>query len=169
MQRRELLRRSAAFFSVITAGSVLSACGGDDDAPATEPGPPEGSFRFDLGVASGDPRADSVVLWTRVQSSGNTQPDSIPLTLQVSLQEDFATLLVEQPLDASARYDHTVRTKIRQLQAATRYYYRFKAGSDVSATGISKTAPAADAQLSSLRFAWFTCQDWSVNHWGAME
>ena len=171
MQRRELLRRSAAFFSVITAGSILSACGGDDDtpaAPAPDTRPPAGTYRFDLGVASGDPKADSVVFWTRVQQADAGTGD-IELTLQVSTTEDFSELVVEQPLTATALYDHTVRAKVVQLQPGTRYFYRFVAGRDHSVIGNSKTAPAADATPQQLRFAWFTCQDWSVNHWGAME
>ena len=30
-------------------------------------------------------------------------------------------------------------------------------------------APLASSSNSQVRFAWFTCQDWSVNHWQAMS
>ena len=162
MQRRRFLRQGAAFFSVITAGPLLTACGGDDWHE------PSGRYTFDMGVASGDPKSDSVVLWTRVQRSDSVTGD-IPIRLQVSTSENFSTVLVEERLVATATYDYTVRAKVVKLQPATRYYYRFVAGHDHSVTGITKTTPALDSSPDKLRFAWFTCQDWSVNHWGAME
>ena len=174
MQRRQLLRRGAAFFSVIAAGPLITACGGGNGNVPQPPGsgdsgPPLGTHVFSLGVASGDPRADSVVLWTRVERSNPGNNGDIPLRLQVSTSADFDTLLVNQNLVATQVYDHTVRAKITGLQPDTRYHYRFVAGRDISAIGLTKTAPAASSTREQLRFAWFTCQDWSVNHWGALD
>lgn len=176
MQRRQLLRRGAAFFSVIAAGPLITACGGGNgngnagQGPGSgDSGPPLGTHVFGLGVASGDPRADSVVLWTRVERSNPGNNGDIPLRLQVSTSADFATLLVNENLVATQVYDHTVRAKITGLQPDTRYHYRFVAGRDISASGLTKTAPAANSTREQLRFAWFNCQDWSVNHWGALE
>ena len=88
MQRRQLLRRGAAFFSVIAAGPLITACGGGNgngnagQGPGSgDSGPPLGTHVFGLGVASGDPRADSVVLWTRVERSNPGNNGDIPLRL----------------------------------------------------------------------------------------
>ncbi len=72
------------------------------------------------------------------------------------------------PLNAVPDYDFTVRAKVTGLAAKTTYYYRFVAGSDISAMGTTRTAPAATEAVPQVRFAWFICQNWSANHWQAM-
>jgi alkaline phosphatase D len=71
-------------------------------------------------------------------------------------------------LPLQVQYDNTVRHKLTGLSAATTYYYQFIAGDNRSNVGRFKTAPAADAEVAQLQFVYMTCQDWSVNHWGAM-
>ncbi|HEY0200062.1 MAG TPA: alkaline phosphatase D family protein, partial [Burkholderiaceae bacterium] len=159
MDRRHFLSH-ASFFVVATASS-LTACGGDDSDP-------QGSYQFPQGVASGDPRESSLVFWSRCVRADGTTGD-VAVRLQVSRSKAFDALLADLPLTASATYDFTVRAKVTGLPAATTLYYRFVAGSDNSAVGRGKTAPAASAVPAQLRFAWFSCQDWSVNHWGAMD
>jgi alkaline phosphatase D len=150
------------YFTVASATATLSACGGDDD------GTPRGHFRFPSGVASGDPKDNSMVFWTRCQSAV-TLPDSVPLRLDVSTNEHFDGVVASVELSATRQYDFTVRAKVTSLQAGTRYFYRFVAGQDHSPTGTAKTAPAAASSPASARFAWLTCQDWSINHWAALE
>lgn len=163
MDRRQFLARGA-FFTVAAATGTLAACGSggsDSDEPA-------GRYQFALGVASGDPRDTSAVFWTRCTRADGSDAD-VAVTLQVSTSADFATLASTVALTATSTYDHTVRAKVTGLPPATPLYYRFVAGSDKSIVGRSKTAPAATDTPAQLKFAWFTCQDWSVNHWGAMS
>ncbi len=160
MDRRQFLTRTA-FFTV--AAATLSACGGGGGS--TEPA---GRYAFPQGVASGDPRDTSTVFWSRCVRTDGSAVD-VAVTLQVSASATFDSLLAQVNLIASAAYDFTVRAKVTGLPAATRLYYRFVAGGDTSAVGTAKTAPAAGSSPAQLRFAWFTCQDWSVNHWGAMS
>lgn len=159
MDRRGFLK-GAAWFTVAGAGVGLSACGGSDGTPA-------GSFGFPLGVASGDPKESSVVFWTRCLPASGAA--TAGLRLDVSSDAAFSNLTAVVDLSAAAAYDYTVRAKVTGLAPDTRYWYRFVAGSDVSAIGQTKTAPAAASAPSQLRFAWMTCQDWSINHWAAME
>jgi len=159
MDRRQFLARSA-FFTV--AAATLSACGGGS---STEP---SGQYAFPQGVASGDPKEASAVFWSRCVRTDGSAVD-VPVTLQVSASTTFDTLLAQVSLIASAVHDFTVRAKVTGLPAATRLYYRFVAGGDASVVGTAKTAPAAAASPAQLKFGWFTCQDWSVNHWGAMS
>jgi len=160
MDRRQLLKHGA-FFTVAAATATLAACSGD---PAEAPG----TYLFDQGVASGDPRDASVVFWTRCVRADGGAAD-VPVQLHVSTTADFAVLLAHTSLVASATWDNTVRAKITGLPAATPLYYRFVAGTDVSAVGRSRTMPSAGATVAQLKFGWFTCQDWSINHWGAMS
>lgn len=159
MDRRNFLGRTA-FFTV--AAACLGACGGGGGSAA-----PAGRYAFAQGVASGDPKDTSMVFWTRCTAT-DTSADDIAVVLEVSTHSDFARLLASVPLTASAVHDHTVRAKVTGLQPGTRLHYRFLAGSDTSALGTARTAPAASS-TEPVRFAWLTCQDWSVNHWGAME
>lgn len=159
LQQRRRLLMGAAFFTV--APALLSACGGGDDSE------PAGQYAFPQGVASGDPQAGSLVFWGRcVRVSGVA--DDVPVTLQVSASERFETALASVPLVASALHDFTMRAKVTGLPLGTSLFYRFVAGADISPVGRSKTAPALTS-TTPVRFAWFNCQDWSVNHWGAMS
>ena len=87
----------------------------------------------------------------------------------MSDRADFSTLLVNVALSAQPAWDYTLRHKVTGLNSATTYYYRFLTGAAVSMTGRTKTAPAAGTPLSQLKFAFISCQDWSVNHWGAFD
>ncbi|GAB3371504.1 alkaline phosphatase D family protein [Massilia agri] len=160
MDRRGFIR-SAAWFTVAGSGALVAACGGSDDFP------PSGSFRFPHGVASGDPKEGSAVFWTRCVPATGTAP--VEVRLEVASDSAFRELVSAVELTALPAHDHTVRAKVTGLAANTRYHYRFRAGQDFSAAGQTKTAPAANTTPTQMRFAWMTCQDWSINHWGAME
>lgn len=164
MDRRKFLQWSS-FITVSIATGGLAGCGGDDDNPPPPPSP--GNFRFPHGVASGDPKADSVVLWTRVERENGSGP--VNVRLQVSAQPDFATLVVNDTLTALPEWDYTIRNKVTGLNAGTTYYYRFQAGNTTSTTGRTKTAPLPGTPVSQLRFAFISCQDWGINHWAGME
>lgn len=159
MDRRGFLR-SSAYFTVAAAGGLLAACGGSDDTP------PLGSFTFPLGVASGDPKEGSVVFWTRCAPESGSE--AVELRLEVAMDAAFTQVAGVVELNALPTYDHTVRAKLTGLAPATLYYYRFRAGADLSPVGRARTAPAAASTPAQMRFAWMTCQDWSVNHWAAM-
>ena len=160
IDRRAFLGR-AAFFTVVP--SLLVACGGGDDDDVE----PAGRYAFPQGIASGDPKDTSVVFWGRVVRTDASAAD-VAVTLQVSTSAQFATAVAEVKLTASTAYDFTVRAKVTGLTPGTALFYRFKAGSDISRVGTAKTAPVLTS-TAPVRFAWFTCQDWSVNHWGAMS
>ena len=55
--RREFIIKSASAAAVVASSAVLGACG-DSQKPA--------EYRY--GVASGDPLADQVILWTHAKS-----------------------------------------------------------------------------------------------------
>ncbi len=159
MDRRQFLK-SGGFLTVSAATLGLSGCfgsGGGGDSPR--------SYTFPQGVASGDPQPDSLVLWTRL---GDASADTA-VTLELSTSAGFASVLHSVTVTAQAQWDYTVRHKVTALQPGTVYYYRFRAGSSVSQVGRSKTAPAAGTPLSQLKFAFVSCQDWSVNHWATFD
>ncbi len=161
IRRRDFLRAT-----LITASAlVLPACGGDPETPDPGRTLTDGSANFPQSVASGDPKPTSVVLWTRVQD-GDAAAD-LDLELEVATDEAFTKLLAldagKAKLKALAKYDHCAKVKLAGLTAATTYYYRFiyvKGDKNlVSHVGRTKTAPAADADVT-VKFAYVSCQDY---------
>lgn len=159
MQRRDFLRLSGTFFAVASLGG-LAGCS-DDSGPSIDAGPDAttaGQFLFPQGVASGDPRETSVVLWTRCVPMTGTA--DVAVRVEVASDPGFATIVVTQMVSATAASDHALRVVVTGLAADTFYYYRFTAGADV-ASGRTRTAPAATADLP-IRLAWVSCQDYAA-------
>lgn len=168
MKRRDFLRLSGTFFAAASLSGV-AACG-DDGGSSADAGidaspdaQPTGTFVFPQGVASGDPREASVVLWTRAVPATGTA--DVPLRVEVATDESFATAVVMQTITATAASDHTVRVVVTGLSADTIYFYRFTAGSDVI-VGRTRTAPAAGADVP-IRMAWVSCQDYAAGQYHA--
>jgi alkaline phosphatase D len=169
--RRSILK-SIVVVSAATAGSsLLGACGGDDDGNGLGSGGSalEGVQFFPQSVASGDPRQNSVVLWTRVVDGTGDRT----LVLQVSTTQDFAQLVAEQTsLGALAANDGCIKVKVTGLQPRTDYYYRFlyeKEGTRyASRTGRTRTAPAATDDAP-VRFALVNCQDFTGRYYNAHQ
>lgn len=167
MKRRDFLR-STGWFAVGATLIGVPGCGDNDKPePGVEPDP-EGTYSYPQGVASGDPRADSVVLWTRAVRTGAADGPglgAITLRVQVSTSTDFHLLVVDQDVIAASPADHTVRVLVTGLAPATTYFYRFYVGSDFI-YGRTRTAPAADANVA-VNFAWVSCQDYTAGSFGA--
>jgi alkaline phosphatase D len=162
MKRRDFLRSSGWFVvGAALAGIPGAGCGDNQEVP--EPPVPAGTYRFPQGVASGDPRPASVVLWTRIQKGFETGP--IELVVQVATDAAFGTIVVDQMVTATADADHTVRVLVTGLAAGTEYHYRFLAGAD-SIAGRTRTAPEAGADVQ-VNLAWVSCQDYAAGHYGA--
>lgn len=170
MNRRELLKK-AGFLTTSVAVFGLAACSGNEDDPVALPFLKK--YRFPQGVMAADPKPDSIILWTRVVPPDYDDIKQIPsnnanvkVMLEVSMDANFSELLaVPVSLLAQAQYDNTIRHKLTGLNPATSYYYRFRAEAGLSRVGRFKTAPAVNADVNSLNFAFMACQDWSVNHW----
>lgn len=163
LKRRDFLRAT-----LITAGAAfLPGCGDDTDPnPDTGRTLTDGAASFPQGLASGDPKSDTVILWARVEDSAKETAD-IELELEIATDKDFKQLL---PLDktakkvqALAKFDHCAKIRVAGLTAATTYYYRFiyvKGDQNlVSPVGRTKTAPAANADVT-VKFAFVSCQDY---------
>jgi alkaline phosphatase D len=153
--RRDFLKTTGTFIASAALLGKTSACG-DDDGGGTEPA---GTYTFPQGVASGDPRTTSVVLWTRVvRTAAATGP--IDLRVEVATDAGFASVVVNMMVQATEASDNTVRVLVTGLSAATAYHYRFTAGSD-SIAGRTRSAPARDADVP-VHLAWVSCQDYEA-------
>jgi alkaline phosphatase D len=128
---------------------------------------------FGLGVASGRPRPDSVVLWTRLliidEDRAAAGPDA--LRVQVTVYADAALKRCVQKTDVvtDASRGHSVHVHLQNLQPATDYWYRFSQGDALSAVGHTRTAPAANAEVQQLRMALASCQHYEHGHYIAHQ
>ena len=156
--RRTFLTRLAAFAAV----SQLGAC-----AQAVP-------FKFDrdpftLGVASGDPLPDGVVLWTRLSLdplNGGGMPRT-PVEVHWAVARDDAMRDVVRSGTVSAVPDlaHSVHVEVSGLEAGRDYWYRFRTGDAESAIGRTRTAPSAATER--VRFAFASCQNYAQGYYTA--
>jgi len=177
MDRRKFIKWGSFLTVSVASTGILTACGGGNDdgdsdssgnaaPPANGSNPPAGPT-FAQGVASGDPKPDSIVLWTRVDGANGTDP--VNMTVQVATDDAFTKLVVNDTISADPSFDYTIRHKVVGLNASTSYFYRFIMGTTNSTVGRTKTAPADGAGVAQLKFAFISCQDWNANHWGAFD
>ena len=143
-----------------TLAGVSTALTGCDTAEtggllSANPSPATGTFAH--GIASGDPRADSVILWTRITpSDANGGP--VKLLWEVSSTEDFLNAEFGGTVMASAATNWTAKVEAKGLEAGKAYYYRFLLGEDPSPVGQTRTLPQSD--VSRVRFAVVSCANW---------
>lgn len=149
MRRRRLLQGSAA----LIAGPALLRHAGAAEAA-----------RFALGVASGQPRADTVVLWTMLTGAG--LPDRVAVRWELAHDEAFTRIAARGDETAELAWAHSVHAEPAGLEPGRWYWYRFTALGQQSVLGRTRTAPAADANAT-FDFALASCQRWDVGHYAA--
>ncbi|MEQ1754170.1 MAG: alkaline phosphatase D family protein [Micropepsaceae bacterium] len=158
LHRRDLLKTLAGF-----AGTYLaSAAGPANAAPIALT---TGRYRFPQGVASGDPRPDGIVLWTRVEAS-DLSAEPVNVRVQIARTPDFTQVVLDEMLVATAESDHTLRLVVQGLDADTVYFYRFLATGDQSRLGRTRTAPMPDVERPT-RFVFACCQNFEQGFYGA--
>lgn len=154
---------------------VVGGCSGGSDGDAaptstvpdrtttTPPVPPLPERPFTLGVASGDPDAESVVLWTRLLPA---PPEDVPVVWEVATDERFDEVVAAGVEVARPAQGHAVHAVAAGLEAATPYWYRFRAGDHETAPARTRTMPAGEADR--FRFAFASCQDRRDGDWPAV-
>ena len=122
---------------------------------------------FALGVASGSPTSDSVVLWTRLH--GGAELPTVPIVVQWELAHDeqFTRMVQSGRAVAVPELAHSVHVEVAALASDRWYWYRFWVGDALSASGRTRTLPAADAAVARLRLAYASCQKWEDGYFTA--
>lgn len=155
--RRELLRNLGGLY----ASLWLPGCANE---PAPEPFENHGPPAFLHGVASGDPLADAVVLWTRVTPThGHTELMSVRwyVASDLALKE----IVAQGTVTTDAERDFTVKVDATGLEPDATYYYRFEVGAARSPIGRTRTAP--NGKLEQLRFAVVSCASYAHGYFHA--
>ncbi len=123
---------------------------------------------FTLGVASGDPEPDGVVIWTRLAPNpldGGDMP-SEPVRVRWEVAGDEAFTQISQTGNALAmpQLGHSVHVEVENLKPHRWYFYRFHTGSETSPVGRTRTAPPRDASPDRMRFAFTSCQHFETGY-----
>jgi alkaline phosphatase D len=127
---------------------------------------------FTLGVASGDPLPDSVLLWTRLaptpyQADSGLPPQRVTVSWELALDERFRRVVRRGTATAHPEFQHTVHVEADRLPPGHVFYYRFKAGSWISPTGRTRTAPPEGARVKDLTFGLVSCQRYDQGYYTA--
>ena len=119
---------------------------------------------FPQSVASGDPTADSVVLWTRAVLPEGGLPETVGLT--VATDEGLTDVVATREIEVDPEYDGVIKVRVSGLEPYTTYYYRFGFGEAASTVGRTRTAPTPDMDVA-VRFAVVYCQDYIGRYYNA--
>lgn len=163
MKRRDFLKITAAGISI----SALAACGGSSESsnqlqPHTKPELPSmpsynGPNPFQHGVASGDPLAHQVIIWTRITAP---ELDEIPVILRVFSDFNLSRRVYEGVEYARSQHDYTVKFDPLLPEANTTYYYQFESLGYFSPIGRTKTIPEQDEFIQHARLAVLACSNY---------
>ncbi len=155
--RRAFLVRSG----LAGAGAVALAAGVPRPAAAQD----AGLAPFFHGVASGEPLADGIVLWTRVTPE-DASGAAVPVTWTIATDLELTDVVGTGTVDATADEDFTVHVDVDGLQPWTYYFYVFEAYGKRSIIGRTKTAPSA-AEADRLRFGVVSCSNYEGGYFNA--
>ena len=117
----------------------------------------ESPVYFTHGIASGDPLADRVILWTRVLP-GDGKHKTISCHWQVATDSEFTQLVSSGVASTNAERDYTVKIDATGLSANQHYYYRFLCDRISSPVGRTRTLPEAD--IDKFRLGFCSCSNY---------
>lgn len=137
-------------------------------AEASEANPQFQSNPFTLGVASGDPAPDGVVIWTRLSpeplAGGGMPNHPVQTHWEVAHDEKFEKVVRSGVAIAMPQLGHSVHVEVEGLEPDRWYFYRFHAGQETSPVGRTKTTPSMDVMPDRMRFAFTSCQHYETGY-----
>ena len=115
------------------------------------------AYPFSLGVASGDPEPDGVVIWTKLApdplGGGGLDPEPILVKWEVAKDEAFTNVVQKGSVFAGPQLCHSVHVELSGLDSQRWYFFRFHTGSEVSPVGRTRTTPALSEMPAKMKFA----------------
>ena len=172
VSRRRLLQLSGASAAVIALGIDARSARAEPSSELEGAAAPEGMFS--LGVASGAPRPDGVVLWTRLapeplaeDGHGGMPLKEVTVRWEVAIDEDFRSIVAHGRALAQPALAHAVHPRVEGLDPGTEHFYRFRAGRELSPVGRFRTLPAEGEPAESFSFGLVSCQAWYHGHFTA--
>ncbi|WP_243791672.1 alkaline phosphatase [Saccharopolyspora gloriosae] len=171
---RSVSRRAVLLGGAAAAGTAALS-GAASAGPLSLPGAGTGRLAdpFTLGVASGDPLPDGVVLWTRLapeptadDGNGGMPAKVVDVEWELAEDERFTRIVRRGRAQAAPELGHSVHVELEGLRPGAEYYYRFRAEGAVSRTGLTRTAPAPGS-MDELTMCFASCAHFGQGHFTA--
>lgn len=171
-----------AFLGLAAGGAAWAVAGCSDDttddgrdqptATTAPVGLELGTDPFTLGVASGDPTPDAVVLWTRLAPAptapdGGMPDDDVEVGWEVATNPSFDGVIASGSTTATADHGHSVHVDVTGLAPATDHWYRFTTRTHTSPVARTRTLPQTGADVERFVIAMASCQLRQSGHWTA--
>jgi alkaline phosphatase D len=159
----------------LAAGGVGAALLVADRLAGAWPTPAQrGGYPFTLGVASGDPAPDGVVLWTRLApapllADGGMPAQAVSVDWRVAADPHLRRIVRAGTVLAQPAQAHTVHVEVEGLEPARTYWYRFRAAGELSPVGRTRTLPAPGASPARLALAVVSCQHYEHGYYTAYQ
>ena len=177
LTRRAALRMAGAATLILPATPLLAASLSNSTTHAFAPSARQFDWKddpFTLGVASGAPRPDGFVLWTRLapdplsaEPTGGMTGGDREIAYEIADDPGFQRIAQKGRARAESAFAYSVHLDVRGLQPARPYWYRFHLGPWVSAVGRAITAPAPGSAVSALRFGYCSCANYEQGYFSA--
>ena len=166
LSRRAFLAAAFALRASAPKGGLALAAAPPDLRPFALRDPRFQSSPFTLGVASGDPMPDGVVLWTRLApdplNGGGMTPERVAVNWRVAEDDGMRNVVRRGAIDASPDYAHAVHVEVSGLRPDRPYWYQFDAGGSESVVGRTRTMPADNVVPQRMRFAFVSCSHFEM-------
>jgi alkaline phosphatase D len=161
-----LSRRSFLAGGAAAAGLLVAGCA---SGSSTAPGLRD---PFMLGVASGDPDHQSVVLWTRLAPEPLTPGFGMPtrpfeVSWEIAEDERMSQVVQRGTETATPELGHSVHAEPVGLRPGREYWYRFRTGDHISEIGRTRTLPEPASSPDGARFAVACCQHFQTGYYTA--
>lgn len=131
---------------------------------------------FTLGIASGDPLPDSVILWTRLAVNpldesglGGMPSRTVPVHWQIAEDERMTRIVKHGTVNARPEDAHSVHIDVRGLKPGAEYYYRFRVQRWISPVGRTHTAPNIHETPAALAMAFTSCAQYEHGYFTAYK
>lgn len=154
ISRRHLLKSSIAGITATTFTQQVMSALNDKRTKDT----------FQHGVASGEPSANGVLLWTRISQDTEPKPT---VTWQLAADAGFKEILQSGQQSTNSEQDFCIKVTVKQLQAGAQYFYRFQYQGITSEPGRTRTLPTGE--LNHLCLAVASCSNFPFGYFNAYE
>lgn len=166
--RRRFLKNSLLAAGGFFIAPLIESC--SDDFTGDADAAPDGlkNSGFESGVASFDPRATGVIIWTRYSAGSNAE-----ITWEISKNNTFSEVIRRGKANATTVNDFTIAIDVQNIPSHTKYYYRFynRTTKETSVIGETLTLPSKSDSVNDVKMAVVSCSNFPAglfNVYGAI-